>query len=141
MSPMLWIGHFCAGNESAPWANHPQIACSGSKAIADRAIDAAMCGACVAQCPNGAANLFTSAKISHLGLLPQGKPERGNRAISMIEAMDHQGFGYCSNHAECEAVCPKSISIDFIARMNADYLTAQVIKGGKQTGKNRGGVG
>jgi len=133
-------GYISIATGSAPEANLTPI----PKAIADRAFDAAMCigcGACVAQCPNGAANLFTSAKISHLGLLPQGKPERGNRAISMIEAMDSQGFGYCSNHAECEAVCPKSISIDFIARMNADYLTAQVIKGGKQTGKNRGGVG
>jgi succinate dehydrogenase / fumarate reductase iron-sulfur subunit len=79
----------------------------------------------VAQCPNGAAQLFTSAKVSHLGLLPQGQSERDQRAISMVETMEAQGFGNCSNYAECEAVCPKGISIDFIARMNRDYIKAK----------------
>ena len=79
----------------------------------------------MAQCPNGAANLFTAAKVSHLNLLPQGQAERYDRALAMVETMDREGFGYCSNHAECEAVCPKGISIDFIARMNRDYLKAK----------------
>jgi succinate dehydrogenase / fumarate reductase iron-sulfur subunit len=79
----------------------------------------------VAQCPNGAANLFTSAKVAHLNLLPQGQPERYDRALSMVETMEKEGFGYCSNYAECEAVCPKEISIDFIAQMNRDYLRAK----------------
>ena len=98
------------------------------KPLADRAFDAAQCigcGACVAQCPNGAAQLFTSAKVSHLNLLPQGQPEKYDRALAMVEAMEQEGFGYCSNFAECEAVCPKEISIDFIARMNKDYLKAK----------------
>ncbi len=104
------------------------------KPLSDRAFDAAACigcGACVAQCPNGAAQLFTSAKISHLGLLPQGQPERAPRAVAMVEAMEAQGFGACSNYAECEAVCPKEISIDFIARMNRDYLKAKMTGVGK----------
>ncbi len=79
----------------------------------------------MAQCPNGAAQLFTSAKVAHLDLLPQGQPERYDRALAMVEAMEREGFGYCSNFAECEAVCPKEISIDFIARMNRDYLSAK----------------
>jgi succinate dehydrogenase / fumarate reductase iron-sulfur subunit len=133
-------GYISVATGSAPEANLTPI----PKGTADRAFDAAQCiacGACVAQCPNGAAQLFTSAKISHLGLLPQGQAERSNRALSMIETMEREGFGYCSNHAECEAVCPKEISIDFIARMNRDYLDAQVAKGGRETGKNRGGAG
>ena len=76
----------------------------------------------MAQCPNGAAQLFTAAKVSHLNLLPQGQPERYDRALAMVETMEKEGFGACSNFAECEAVCPKEISIDFIARMNRDYL-------------------
>lgn len=89
------------------------------------AMDAAACigcGACVASCPNGAAMLFTSAKISQLSLLPQGHPERKERARSMVSQMDKEGFGYCSNEKECEAVCPKGISIRNIARMNREYL-------------------
>ena len=73
-------------------------------------------------CPNAAANLFTAAKISHLGLLPQGQPERTRRAQNMVAQMDAEGFGHCSNHRECEAACPKGISTDFIARMNRDFL-------------------
>jgi succinate dehydrogenase / fumarate reductase iron-sulfur subunit len=117
-------GYITVSTGSAPEANLIPI----PKSLADRAFEAAECigcGACVAQCPNGAAQLFTSAKVSHLGLLPQGQPERDQRAISMVEAMEAQGFGACSNYAECEAVCPKGISIDFIARMNLDYIKAK----------------
>ncbi|MGH9458141.1 MAG: succinate dehydrogenase/fumarate reductase iron-sulfur subunit [Thermoanaerobaculia bacterium] len=92
------------------------------------AMDAAACigcAACVAQCPNGAAQLFTAAKVSHLGFLPQGQPERYRRVQSMVETMEEY-FGSCTNFRECEAVCPKEISIDFIARMNADYLRAKL---------------
>ncbi|GLX98934.1 MULTISPECIES: succinate dehydrogenase/fumarate reductase iron-sulfur subunit [Herbidospora] len=97
------------------------------KADADDAFDAATCigcGACVAACPNGSASLFTAAKITHLGLLPQGQPERGSRARAMVEQMDEEGFGGCTNTGECTAVCPKGIPLDTIARMNADYLRA-----------------
>ena len=97
------------------------------KPVQDRAMDAAaciQCGACVAQCPNGAAQLFTSAKISHLGLLPQGQPERHERVINMVRVMEEH-FGSCTMFGECEAVCPKDISIDFIARMNRDYIVAK----------------
>ena len=117
-------GFITVSTGSAPEANLTLI----PKPLADRAFEAAECigcGACVAQCPNGAAQLFTSAKVSHLGLLPQGQPERDQRAVAMVETMEEQGFGSCSNYAECEAVCPKGISIDFIARMNRDYLKAK----------------
>lgn len=95
--------------------------------LAELAMDAAACigcGACVASCPNGAAMLFTSAKISQLCLLPQGQPERKQRALSMVETMDNEGFGNCTNYKECEAVCPKSISIRNIARLNREYMKA-----------------
>ncbi len=98
------------------------------KAVADKAMDAAQCigcGACVAACPNGAANLFTSAKLMHMNLLPQGQPQRFDRAINMVETMDAY-FGSCTNHGECQAACPKEISIDFIALMNKDYAKAQL---------------
>ena len=99
---------------------------------ADSAMDAAACigcGACVAACPNASASLFTAAKITHLGLLPQGQPERARRVLAMVARMDEEGFGNCSWHGECQAACPKSISIDTIARMNRDWLRASLSVG------------
>jgi succinate dehydrogenase / fumarate reductase iron-sulfur subunit len=99
---------------------------------AELAMDAAACigcGACVASCPNGAAMLFTSAKISQLALLPQGGAERKQRALSMVARMDKEGFGNCTNAKECEAVCPKGISIRNIARLNREYFTAVLTEG------------
>jgi succinate dehydrogenase / fumarate reductase iron-sulfur subunit len=99
---------------------------------AELAMDAAACigcGACVASCPNGAAMLFTSAKVSQLALLPQGQVERKQRALKMVAQMDEEGFGNCTNLKECEAVCPKSISIRNIARLNKEYLTAVLTEG------------
>jgi succinate dehydrogenase / fumarate reductase iron-sulfur subunit len=116
-------GYVSIRTGSAPDANAIPIA----KEHADLAFDAAACigcGACVAACPNASAMLFTAAKVSHLALLPQGQPERAPRVLNMVTAMDREGFGSCTNHAECEAACPKQISIDFIARMNRDYLRA-----------------
>jgi succinate dehydrogenase / fumarate reductase iron-sulfur subunit len=111
---------------SAPDGNAIPIA----KPDADRAFDAATCigcGACVAACPNASAMLFTAAKISHLGLLPQGQPERESRARRMVSTMDAEGFGGCTNHGECQAACPKGISVEFIARMNREYLRATLL--------------
>jgi succinate dehydrogenase / fumarate reductase iron-sulfur subunit len=97
------------------------------KEDSDRAMDAAACigcGACVAACPNASASLFTGAKISHLGLLPQGQPERDKRSLSMVTQMQKEGFGQCTNIGECEAVCPKGIRLEVIARMNHDFIHA-----------------
>lgn len=116
-------GYVSVRTGSAPEANATPV----MKEHADMAFEAAACigcGACVAACPNAAAMLFTSAKVSHLGLLPQGEPERDKRAIDMVAQMDKEGFGHCTNHGECEAVCPKGISVNFIARMNRDLLKA-----------------
>ena len=116
-------GFITAETGGAPDANLIPI----PKPVADAAMDAAECigcGACVAACPNGAANLFTGAKLAHLNLLPQGQAERYGRTEAMVETMDSY-FGSCTNHGECEAACPKEISIDVIALMNADYLKAK----------------
>src|ERR1043165_9385943 len=99
------------------------------KVESDLAMDAAACigcGACVAACKNASAMLFVSAKVSHLGILPQGKPEMDRRVVSMVKAMDAEGFGNCTVTGSCEAVCPKEISLDFIARMNRDYGAALI---------------
>jgi len=99
------------------------------KKDADTAMDAAECigcGACVASCPNGSAMLFTSAKVSHLALLPQGKVEAARRVCAMTEEMLNQGFGNCSNHYECESACPKGIKVKFIAKLNREFLKAQI---------------
>jgi succinate dehydrogenase / fumarate reductase iron-sulfur subunit len=100
------------------------------KSSADEAMDAAQCigcGACVAACPNASAMLFVAAKVSHLNVLPQGQPERERRARTMVRQMDAEGFGNCSNHYECEAACPKAISVRHIARMNWEYLRAKLV--------------
>src|ERR1039457_1775916 len=101
------------------------------KPDADLAMDAAVCigcGACVAACKNASAMLFVAAKVSHLNLLPQGKPEKDRRALAMVEAMDEEGFGNCTVTGSCEAVCPKEISLNFIAKLNRDYGFA-ILKG------------
>jgi succinate dehydrogenase / fumarate reductase, iron-sulfur subunit len=118
-------GYISVATGCAPEANIIPV----PKPTAELAFDAATCigcGACVAQCPNAAAQLFTSAKIGHLNILPQGAPERDQRAVAMVEQMEAELFGSCSNFRECEAVCPKGISIDWIARMNRDYLRAKL---------------
>ena len=102
------------------------------KATIDTAMDAAQCiacGACVAACPNGSASLFTASKITHLGLLPQGQPERYRRALRMVAQMDIEHFGGCSWYGECQDACPKEISIDTITRMNRDFLRATLSEG------------
>lgn len=116
-------GYISVATGSAPDANLIPV----PKAASDASMDAAACigcGACVAACPNSAAQLFTSAKIAHLNLLPQGQAERFSRVANMVDEME-LWFGGCSNHGECEAACPKSISIDFIALMNKDYIKAK----------------
>ncbi len=117
-------GYITVATGSAPEANLIPV----PKQIAETAFDAAACigcGACVAVCPNSAAQLFTAAKVSHLNLLPQGNAERYLRAERMVDTME-QFFGSCTNHGECESACPKQISIDFIAMMNRDYVKAKL---------------
>jgi succinate dehydrogenase / fumarate reductase iron-sulfur subunit len=119
-------GFVSANTGSAPEANSILV----PKQAADQAMDAAACigcGACVAACPNASASLFTAAKVSHLGLLPQGQPERYQRVRRMVAAMDAAGFGSCTNHGECEAACPKKIRLEFIARLNRDYLWGSLL--------------
>ena len=118
-------GYISVKTGAAPDANAVLI----EKEKADLAFDYATCigcGACVAACPNASASLFTAAKISHLALLEQGKPERKERVVKMTQQMTAEGFGDCSNHGECQAVCPKGISIDAIAQMRREYLRAKL---------------
>ena len=118
-------GFISANTGGAPDGNAVPI----PKPDADAAMDAAACigcGACAASCPNGSAMLFVAAKVSHLAHLPQGVPERGQRVLSMVAKMDEEGFGNCTNHAECEAMCPKDISISHIAKMNREFIRATV---------------
>jgi succinate dehydrogenase / fumarate reductase iron-sulfur subunit len=126
-------GFITAQTGGAPDANLIPV----PKTVADAAMDAAECigcGACVAACPNGAASLFTGAKIAHLNLLPQGQAERYARTEAMVETMEEY-FGSCTNHGECESACPKMISIDVIALMNRDYLKSK-IKNRKSIARN-----
>jgi len=118
-------GFISAPTGSAPDGNAILV----PKEAADISMDAAACigcGACAAMCPNAAAALFTAAKITHLGALPQGQPERYRRAVAMVAQASHEMFGYCTNVGECEAVCPKDIKLEVIARMNRDFLKAVV---------------
>jgi succinate dehydrogenase / fumarate reductase iron-sulfur subunit len=131
-------GFITAPTGSAPEANATPV----EKERAELAFDGATCigcGACVAACPNASASLFTASKVGHLGLLPQGQPERWDRVVEMTEQMDAEGFGGCTFHGECEAACPKGISVRFIARMNADYLRARLRRGGRGTQAASGG--
>jgi succinate dehydrogenase / fumarate reductase iron-sulfur subunit len=118
-------GYISVATGNAPDAN----ALAVPKDAADQAMDAAQCigcGACVAACPNASAMLFTAAKVAHLGLLPQGEPERRRRAVNMVAQMDIEGFGGCTNFGECTEACPKEIGQWTIARLNADYLRASL---------------
>jgi succinate dehydrogenase / fumarate reductase iron-sulfur subunit len=117
-------GFISVATGSAPDGNAMLV----SKEAADRSMDAAACigcGACVAMCPNASASLFMGAKIAHLGLLPQGRPERDARVVAMVAQAAAEGFGSCTNIGECEAVCPKEIKLEVIARMNRDFLRAK----------------
>jgi len=118
-------GYISARTGGVPDANAVLV----PKDDADSAMDAAACigcGACVAACPNASASLFTAAKIAHLGLVPQGQPERSRRVLRMVSQMDMEAFGNCTNIGECQEACPKLISIDVIARMNRDFLRASL---------------
>ncbi|HWP99211.1 MAG TPA: succinate dehydrogenase/fumarate reductase iron-sulfur subunit [Vicinamibacterales bacterium] len=124
-------GYISVNVGSAPEANTIPV----PRPIAERAFEAAACigcGACVAACKNASAALFTAAKIAHLALLPQGAPERARRVVRMVEQMDAEGFGSCSNEGECEAVCPKEIRLSNIALMNREYLRAKLGLAGPQ---------
>jgi succinate dehydrogenase / fumarate reductase iron-sulfur subunit len=125
---IIQAGGFVSVNSgSAPEANGLPVA----RELAEKAMDVAQCigcGACVAACKNASAALFTSAKVTHLALLPQGAVERSRRVVRMVDQMDHEGFGMCSNEGECQAVCPKEISIASIARMTREYVRAQLAR-------------
>lgn len=118
-------GYVSVHTGSAPEANTLPVPQSNAELAMDAAACIA-CGACVASCPNASAMLFMSAKVSHLALLPQGRPEAARRALAMVRAMDACGFGNCSNHRECEMTCPKGISITHIARLNREYHKASI---------------
>ena len=135
---MLAGGFISVNTGNAPEANALPV----SKEIADLAMDAAACigcGACVAACKNASAMLFVAAKVSHLNYLPQGQAEKDRRVKNMVAQMDKEGFGNCTVTGSCEAVCPKEINLDFIAKMNRDYAVA-VVKG-ELKANNGGGVG
>ncbi|GAA2252497.1 succinate dehydrogenase/fumarate reductase iron-sulfur subunit [Actinomadura luteofluorescens] len=122
-------GYITAPTGTAPEAHATPV----PKPDADRAFEAAECigcGACVAACPNGSAALFLGAKVTHLGLMPQGQPERWDRVVSMLDTHDDEGFGGCTNTGECTVACPKGIPLDVIGRLNHDYLKATA--GGKK---------
>ena len=124
-------GYISVNTGAAPDANAIPV----PKLKAERSMDAAACigcGACVAACPNSSAMLFTSAKLAHLNSLPQGQAERYDRAVLMVDQMDKEGFGGCTNYGECEAVCPKEISLDFIAMMNRDLLKGNLVGAGRR---------
>jgi succinate dehydrogenase / fumarate reductase iron-sulfur subunit len=132
-------GYISARTGGVPDANAILV----PKDDADAAMDAAACigcGACVAACPNASASLFTAAKIAHLGLLPQGQPERAKRVLRMVSQMDLEGFGNCTNIGECQEACPKLISIDVIARMNRDFLRASMFGGDKLAAAAEGAI-
>jgi succinate dehydrogenase / fumarate reductase, iron-sulfur subunit len=133
-------GFISVSTGNAPEANGLPV----PKEDAELSMDAAeciSCGACVAACPNASAMLYTAAKVSHLGLIPQGQPERYQRVLSMVSKMEQEGFGSCTNIGECEAACPKEISLDFIARMYRDYIKANLVRGTKASRKTGAGAG
>jgi succinate dehydrogenase / fumarate reductase iron-sulfur subunit len=128
-------GYISVSTGGAPEANSLPV----PKEDAELAMDAAECigcGACVAACPNASAMLFIGAKVSHLGLLPQGQPERYQRVLTMMRRAEHEGFGSCTNIGECEAACPKQISLDFIGRLNRDFIKASFLSGRKASRKS-----
>lgn len=118
-------GYISVSTGSAPEAHTIPV----PKENAEAAMDAATCiacGACVAACPNASAMLFAAAKVAHLGLLPQGQPERYRRVVEMVDQQDEEGFGHCTNHGACQNACPKAISVDYIARLNRDLLKSRL---------------
>lgn len=127
-------GYVSINTGAAPEANSVLV----PKEVADLSMDAAQCigcGACAAACPNGSAMLFTAAKVAHLNLIAQGQPERFRRALKMVEQMDEELFGACTNHGECQEACPKGISLSFITRLNRDYIAGRTAEARSGKGK------